>query len=144
MAQPWAVDGHLSFSSNQGSMAYNLQPVPIDFRLVIESVSLVSGQSGIPDREALSGVRLLFMTNNQIISWPIPVVANLRNRTAFEGPGWVLTATRYSATASVRLYADPGSFLQLYAWRTTYINPYSVDFALSGYLLDPASPRLSP
>jgi hypothetical protein len=144
MAQPWAVDGHLSFGSNQSSMAHNLEPVPLDFRLVIESISAVSGQPGIPDREALSGVRLLFISNDQIISWPIPVVADLRNRTAFEGPGWVLTAIRYSATASVRLYADPGSFLQLYVWRTTYINPFGLDFAMSGYLLDPASPRLGP
>lgn len=144
MAQPWAVDGHLTFASNQSSMAYNLEPVPPDFRLVIESISAISSQPGIPDREWLSGVRLLFMTNDQIITWPIPVVPQIRNHTAFEGPGWVLTAVRYSATASVRLYADPGSFLQLYAWRSTYINPLGLDFALSGYLIDPASPRLGP
>jgi hypothetical protein len=88
-------------------------------------------------------MRLLFSTNGEIISWPIPVVAQLRNRPAFEGPGWVLTAVRYSASAYLRLYADPGSFLQLDALRTTYINPFGLEFALSGYLLDPASPSLA-
>jgi hypothetical protein len=144
MAQPFAISTSLSWGSEQSQIIHDFDPVPPNFRLVIESISAVSSQPGIPDREALSHMRLLFSTNGEIISWPIPVVAQLRNRPAFEGPGWVLTAVRYSASAYVRLYADPGSFLQLDALRTTYINPFGLEFALSGYLLDPASPSLAP
>jgi hypothetical protein len=144
MAEPFALSKHLAFGSEQSQLIVNFDPVPDDRRLVIESVSAVSASPGIPDRESLTAITLLFKTNDEIISWPIPVAALLRNRPAFEGPGWVLEVYRNSATANVRLYADPGSLLQLVALRTRFINPLGLDFALSGYLLSPASPRLGP
>jgi hypothetical protein len=144
MAEPFALSTSLSFGSDQGQIIEDFDPVPADRRLVIESISAVSDRPGIPDREWLTQMTLLFKTNGEIISWPIPVVAMFRNIPAFEGPGWLPVVDRNSATANVRLYADPGSFLQLTAVRFRFINPLGVDFALSGYLLDPASPSLGP
>jgi hypothetical protein len=144
MSEPFAFSKHLSFGSEQSQIIEDFDPVPADRRLVIESVSAVSSRPGIADRESLTAMRLLFRTNDEIISWPIPVGALVRNRPAFEGPGSVLEVYRNWAHVNVRLYVDPGSFLQLVALRTTFINPLGFDFALSGYLLDPASPRLGP
>jgi hypothetical protein len=104
--------------------------VPTDRMLVIETVTAqislpVAGQS-------VTLYRLATQTANRIFFYNVPVVEQGADTGVFV------------AGQQVRLYAAPGSEVQLLMRRDSNQGVFNFLPGLSGYLIDPNSPSLSP